>query len=107
MLKYPLLEENNKIYVNGGLNQWKFDDSNLMRYDESSGYYLARILLKQGVYNFNFVNIENPNKANESLLEGDFSETQNTYEIFVYHQPFTSRAEKLVAYHILDFNKRR
>ncbi len=107
MLKYPLLEENNKIYVNGAFNQWKFDDSNLMKFDESSGYYLARILLKQGVYNFNFVNIENPNKANESLLEGDFSETQNTYEIFVYHQPFTSRAEKLVAYHILDFNKRR
>ncbi len=109
VLKYPALSESQQLYVNGSFNQWRCDETNVMKYDESSSSYFARILLKQGVYNYNFVSIDKqfPNQPNESLLEGNFSETQNTYEILIYHRPFTSRAEKLIGYHILDFNKRR
>ncbi len=96
-----------KVYVNGSFNDWRLDKTNEMVYDNNFGGYTATIRLKQGVYNYDFVT-QKPNKTtDEAYFEGNFGETQNTYEIFIYHRPVTARAEKLVGYHTIDFNKRR
>ncbi len=96
-----------KVYVNGSFNDWRLDKTNEMVYDNNFGGYTATIQLKQGVYNYDFVTLK-PNKTTDEVyFEGNFGETQNTYEIFIYHRPVTARAEKLVGYHIIDFNKRR
>ncbi len=96
-----------KVYVNGSFNDWRLDKTNEMVYDNNFGGYTATIRLKQGVYNYDFVT-KKPNKATDEVyFEGNFGETQNTYEIFIYHRPVTARAEKLVGYHTIDFNKRR
>ncbi|CAH0995380.1 hypothetical protein EMA8858_01501 [Emticicia aquatica] len=98
---------NEKVYVNGGFNNWRLDKINEMIYDNNFGGYTASILLKQGVYNYIFI-IQKPNSTtDEAYFEGNFGETQNTYEIFIYHRPVTARAEKLVGYHVVDFNKKR
>jgi len=96
-----------KVYVNGSFNDWRLDKTNEMVYDNNFGGYTATIQLKQGVYNYDFVMLK-PNKTTDEVyFEGNFGETQNTYEIFIYHRPVTARAEKLVGYHTIDFNKRR
>ncbi len=96
-----------KVYVNGSFNDWHLDKRNEMLYDNAFGGYTATIQLKQGVYNYNFITKKANKATDEEYFEGNFGETQNTYEVLIYHRPVTARAEKLVGYHIIDFNKRR
>lgn len=105
-LKGNEMADNEKVYVNGAFNNWHLDKINEMSYNNDFGGYIATIQLKQGVYNYDFV-IKKPNDIDEEYFEGNFGETQNTYEIFIYHRPVTARAEKLVGYHIVDFNKKK
>lgn len=107
-LKTNELPDNQQVYVNGAFNDWRLDKMNLMEYDNDFGGYVATIQLKQGVYNYDFV-IKNliSNALDESYYEGNFGETQNTYEVIVYHKPPIARAERVVGYQVLDFNKRR
>ncbi len=105
-LKSQELEPNEKIYVNGSFNDWRLDKLNEMAYDNNFGGYTATIQLKQGVYNYDFVLVKD-GKPDEAALEGNFAETENTYEIFIYHKPVTARSERLVSYRLVDFNKRR
>ena len=45
-------------------------------------------------------------RADEGLIEGNFSGTENDYEVFVYHRPPAARADQLVAYRRVGVNKR-
>jgi hypothetical protein len=76
----PPLEQS--IYVAGALTDWKYDEQNEMQYLESSGVYTCNLWLKQGLYNYCYIlpdAEENPN-----MIEGNFFQTQNTYQIIVY-----------------------
>ena len=106
-LKTQELDADEKVFVNGGFNDWRLDKRNEMAYDNDFGGYTATIQLKQGIYNYNFVVQKGNQTPDEVYFEGNFAETQNTYEIFIYHRPITARTEKLVGYRVIDFNKRR
>jgi hypothetical protein len=106
-LKSHEIDTDKQVYVNGAFNNWQLDKENLMEYDDKYGGYVATVRLKQGVYNYNFVTKDAANRVDETFFEGNFSDTQNTYEIIIYHRPITARAERVVGYAILNFNKRR
>lgn len=106
-LKSNELADDEKLYVNASFNDWRLDKNNEMAYNNDFGGYVATIQLKQGVYNYNFVSQRANAKPDEEYYEGNFGEAQNTYEIFIYHRPVTARAEKLVGYRTIDFNKRK
>ncbi len=99
--------ENKKVYVNGGFNNWLFDESNLMDYDNEFKGYVATIQLKQGIYNYNFVVIDENGAVDESFFEGNFQETENIYEIIVYSKPQAGRFDKIVGYKAVQFNQKR
>ncbi len=107
-LKTPEVPDG-EVYVNGGFNSWRLDDRNRMTYDPGLGAYRAAIMLKQGVYNYDYAIARNSPQpfVDESLLEGNFSQTENDYEVFVYHRPPAGRADQLVAYRKVGFGKRR
>jgi hypothetical protein len=98
-----------EVYVNGGFNSWRLDDRNRMTYDPAQGSYRASILLKQGVYNYDYaIARQSPQPfVDESLLEGNYSQTENDYEVFVYHRPPAGRADQLVSYRKVNFGRRR
>lgn len=108
---------NAEVYVNGAFNLWGLNTRNHMTYDPAISAYRASIFLKQGVYNYNYsvTGIPTPvtrsgqklDGGNEFYLEGDYAQTENDYEIFVYHRPPASRADQLVSYQRIGFNKRR
>ena len=100
---------NADVYVNGAFNLWRLDDRNRMAFDPALGAYRASILLKQGVYNYDYaVQTTGPEpRVDESYIEGSFSSTENDYEVFVYHRPPAARADQLVAYRRLGVNKRK
>ena len=93
--------ENKKVYVNGGFNDWKLDERNLMHYVPESQAYEIFIQLKQGIYNYNYVTIDNYGNKSETEFEGTHSQTENAYEILVYHRPIGARADALVGYSLV------
>lgn len=107
---------NVELFVNSAFNFWRLDDLNRMSYVPEARAYQAEILLKQGVYNYNYsvkgipppVTRSGMNlTGNETLIEGNYSDTENDYELFVYHRPPASRADQLIGYRRLGYNKRK
>jgi hypothetical protein len=101
-LESPPVDGN--VYVTGAFNYWNENENNLMHYNTTAGAYEARVLLKQGWYDYLY-------QVQSSALppyyfEGSYFQTENFYEIFVYYRPFQPRADLLVGYVRLDENKR-
>lgn len=97
------------VYVNGAFNFWRLDDRNRMTYDAILEAYRASIFLKQGVYNYDYAiqTTTGQPKVDESYIEGNYSSTENDYEVFVYHRPPAARADQLIAYQRVGVNKRK
>jgi hypothetical protein len=91
--------EDEKIYVNGAFNSYELNYKNQLQYDEAKGAYLGKILLKQGIYNYQFVS---SNSLNNNL-EGDHAETENYYEILVYFRRPGERFDSLIGYQKIQF----
>lgn len=91
--------EDEKIYVTGTFNSYELTQSNLLQYDETKGAYLGRLLLKQGIYNYQFVS---SNPLN-NILEGNHSETENYYEVLVYFRKPGERYDSLIGYQKIHF----
>jgi hypothetical protein len=85
------------LYVFGSLSDWFVSAATKMSYNEEDHSYQAAIYLKQGYYDYEYVYIEDGfNIANESEIEGNHSETENTYMIYVYNKPVNSRYDELI-----------
>lgn len=91
--------EDEKIYVNGAFNSYELNPLNQLQYDEVKSAYLGKILLKQGIYNYQFMS-NNPQNNN---LEGNHAETENYYEILVYFRKPGERFDSLIGYQKIQF----
>ncbi len=97
-----------EVYVNGGFHMWQLNDLNRMEYNESTQAYQAVILIKQGVINYNYAVIQAKNSpGDEAVVEGNYSQTENDYDILVYNRPPAGRADHLVGYRTVELNRRR
>ena len=68
-----------------------------MIYNFDLNAYEAKILLKQGYYNYEYVFLENMSKTGDAtFLEGSYWETKNEYTIFVYHRQPGDSYDQLV-----------
>lgn len=93
--------ENKKVYVNGAFNDWKLNERNLMHYVPENQAYEVFVQLKQGIYNYNYVTVDEKGNRSEVDFEGSHSQTENIYEVLVYHRPIGARADALVGYSLL------
>lgn len=67
----------------------------------------CRVLLKQGFYNYQY--FAAPGKTLTERLnpvEGDYTETENVYEILVYNRQFNTGADQLIGYEQVMLNPR-
>ncbi len=95
-------EDGKMPYVIGNFNFYELKKENQMHYDQAAEGYQATILCKQGVYNYMYaLPSADGKKAEEQPIEGAYSLTQNTYEIFIYHRSPGSRADQLVGYQVI------
>ncbi len=96
------------FYVNGAFNMWLLNDRNKMTYNPDTQAYEAEILIKQGVINYDYTVVQGVSaKPDEAFIEGNYSATENDYDILVYHRPPASRADLLVGYKTVEWNRRR
>lgn len=64
---------------------------NSMVYIEDENIFVKDVLLKQGSYNYLYTIDGNP-----SPVEGDFYETENEYDIYIYYRPNGARYDRLM-----------
>ncbi|MFM1821462.1 MAG: hypothetical protein RLZZ402_1821 [Bacteroidota bacterium] len=81
-----------EIYVVGGFNDYSL--SSRMLYNPTSGLFENKQILKQGIYNYQFRSKNPPN----SILEGNYAQTENLYEVLIYYQKPGTRYDALVGY---------
>lgn len=86
------------LYVAGGFNCWQYTPENKMEYNFRKKAYEASILFKQGYYNYWYVMLpDNSNAGDATLIEGNHSNTRNSYTILVYHRQRGEVYDELIA----------
>lgn len=87
-----------EIYVLGGFNNFLPSKENQMQYDAATKQYVARIFLKQGFYNYVLVTKEGNGPLNFGEVNGNFWQTENLYQAFLYYAPFGRNYDGLIGY---------
>jgi len=91
---YPF--DNGQVYVTGDFCNYRYSRENLMTYNFGKQQYEAVILLKQGYYNYRYDFLPFGATADSNNhIEGNFSDTENDYIIFIYHRGRSSRYDRL------------
>ncbi|MER2998951.1 DUF5103 domain-containing protein [Pontibacter populi] len=99
-------EQTGQVYILGGLTDWRISSDARMRFNSERQTYSGRLLLKQGYYNYQYV-LQQNQTIDYSYYEGSHFETENTYDILIYYRPPGSRADLLIGYEEILFNRRR
>lgn len=85
-----------EIYIQGNFNNWKLTNENKLEYNSETGLYEAKILLKQGFYNYQYVTKNNEGNISNYSIDGSFYQTENDYTVLVYYKKFGSRYTKVI-----------
>lgn len=89
-----------RIFVCG---RWAptFSPETEMKYNPSTGCYEAALFQKQGYYNYQYLALygkDSPENGKTAPTEGNFYQTENRYDVFVYYRPQGGRYDQLVGY---------
>jgi hypothetical protein len=88
-----------EYYVLGKFNNWSANDASKLTYNLNTRKYEATLLLKQGVYNYQYgFKAKNATTLDIASVEGSFFETENDYIFLVYFRKTGNRYDELIAY---------
>lgn len=93
------------IYLLGELTQNHFNDSSKMVFNPARGVYEKTLLLKQGIYSYNYAikDSKQPDiPASFAQTEGNYWETENDYVVLVYYHSYSSRCDELIGVSTLN-----
>jgi len=92
----PLAE--GSLYITGQISGWQFNEDSRMNFNFKAKRYEATLYLKQGYYNYLYLYLPNRSTIAEcALIEGNHSETENSYTIYVYHRAKGTLYDQLIA----------
>ena len=95
---FPFNEGN--VYVFGELTDWQLLDEAKLHYNKEFDFWETELLLKQGVYNYQYVYLPYGSDAiDATYIEGSHYETNNIYSIYVYFQEEGTSYDRLIGYH--------
>lgn len=86
-----------EVYVDGEFTHGRRDETTRMNYNAETGVYEKTMMLKQGAYNYRYVE-ERTGKVDAAPIEGNCYETRNEYRIRAYHRPMGARYDRLIGY---------
>ena len=81
--QYELNEE--EIYIFGKFNNYELTQENKMIYNPSLEVYEGILLLKQGFYNYKYLEVIDGEPIKNSI-SGNHSQTENLYTVLIYHR---------------------
>lgn len=87
------------VYIIGALSNWQLLSEFKMEFDFETKSYQKSVLLKQGYYDYMYAYVRDDKKDwDTSIFEGDYWETENSYQVFVYFTDLSSRYDRLIGY---------
>lgn len=100
-LESPLLQGMD-VYIDGIWTGHQLVDDYRMTYNHAEGCYEAVVLLKQGYYSYQYLAVPMRASAKRISLtapiEGDFYQTENRYDVYVYLRERGARYDRLVGW---------
>ncbi len=97
----PFLEN---VYILSEAFNNILDRHSLMEYSHQDGGYIKSVILKEGYYNYLYVTKRNTlSPATTDLIEGNFFQTENEYQVMVYSRTIGMRYDKLIGFQTLPF----
>jgi hypothetical protein len=84
------------VYVFGELSNWNISNANKMHYSPENFSYDATLFLKQGYYEYQYILADAKGKTDYQYFEGNFYQTENNYNVYVYHRQPGSRYDQLI-----------
>lgn len=94
------------VYVFGRFNNYALTEENKLTFESSRRRFYGNIKLKQGLYDFKYVWVDENGKFNDTVFEGSFFETENSYQVFAYHRRPGARYDDLVGFTNINSIKR-
>ena len=105
-LEMPPLPDHD-VYVDGIWTAHDFTPALKMDYEPEDGAYELPLLLKQGYYSYQYLAVpKNGGPAETRPIEGDFYQTENRYDVFVYCRKPGERYDRLVGWRQGSFSIR-
>lgn len=95
-------DKDGSVYVVGRFNDYRLNAASKMDFDNTSGHFYTSLLLKQGVYDYEYVWVDKTGKPDDTMIEGSYFETENDYQLLVYYRPPGARWDELVGYQLLN-----
>ena len=83
----------------GAFSDWAQKPEFKLSYKYTSKMYTARILLKQGIYNYLYEICDTQTQKTErSTLEGSHFNAENDYTLLFYYRAYTNDFDELLGY---------
>ena len=86
------------IYINGFFTNNRFLSQYEMKWNEKNQQYEGELLLKQGYYSYQYLMMKPEGKLKPVPSEGNFCQTENTYQALIYFKANGDRTDRLVGY---------
>ena len=86
------------IYINGFFTNDRFLPQYEMKWNEKNKQYEGELLLKQGYYSYQYLMMKPEGKLKPVPSEGNFYQTENTYQALIYFKANGHRTDRLVGY---------
>lgn len=95
-LPYTARLQTDEVYVFGKFNNYALEEVNRMEYNEENGNMEAVIRLKQGFYNYKYVQQAGDGSIEMNGVCGNFHFTENNYLILVYYRNFGDLYDSII-----------
>lgn len=99
-LKSPRLSGD--VYLNAAWTNDRFLPQYKMQWNDDTQQYEAGLWLKQGYYSYQYLLMQPDGGVTPVPSEGNFYQTQNSYQALIYYKGNGERADRLVAYGALN-----
>lgn len=98
LYKYDQNFNDDNIYIYGAFNDWQITEENRMMYNSQTNLYEARLMLKQGFYNYTYVSVDGNGLLDKHTLEGSMYQTENEYSIIVYYRKYGELYDQVIGF---------
>ena len=90
-------EANSEIYVVGDFNNWAIQSANRLRYDPETDRWKTNAILKEGVYRYKYVLLED-GEIDDLYFDDLFTNTRQEYHTFIYMRDNREFYHRLLQY---------
>ena len=85
------------VFVSGLFSNFANTDEFKMTYNDKDGNYELYLLMKQGVYNYQYTLVDRKGKVDdENAIDGNFFQTENDYYVMVYYRADNDRFDRVI-----------